>query len=229
MIYGYARISMKCQSIDRQIRNITAAYHDAVIYKEAYTGTKVEGRKEFNKLLKRVKPGDTIVFDSVSRMSRDADEGTDMYFYLFNRKINLVFLKEGYINTDVYKSVLEQSFDMVGDDLIDIFIEAINKATCLLAEKQIKKAFEQAEKEVNDLHQRTKEGIAVARLKGKQIGQKSGIKMTTKKSLKAKPEIKRLNKAFDGTLNDRDTIQFLGIARNTFYKYKRELKEELEK
>jgi DNA invertase Pin-like site-specific DNA recombinase len=227
MIYGYARISMKCQSIDRQIRNITTAYPDAIIFQEAYTGTKVQGRKEFNKLLKRVNPGDTIVFDSVSRMSRDADEGTEMYFYLFNREINLIFLKEGYINTDVYKSVLSQSFDLIGDDLIDIFLEAINKATRLLAEKQIKKAFEQAEKEVNDLHQRTKEGLAVARLKGKQIGQKPGIKMITKKSLKAKPEIKRLNRSFDGTLNDRDTIKFLGIARNTFYKYKRELKEEM--
>lgn len=51
--------------------------------------------------------------------------------------------------------------------------------------------------------------------------------MITKKSLKAKPEIKRLNRSFDGTLNDRDTIKFLGIARNTFYKYKRELKEEM--
>ena len=71
-VYGYCRISRRSQSIDRQIRNIKAAYPEAIILQEAYTGTKVEGRKEFEKLLKAVKPGDHIVFDSVSRMSRNA-------------------------------------------------------------------------------------------------------------------------------------------------------------
>ena len=71
MTYGYARISTKQQSIERQIRNISAAFPDARIYREAYTGTKIE-RPEFEKLLKRLKSGDTVVFDSVSRMSRDA-------------------------------------------------------------------------------------------------------------------------------------------------------------
>lgn len=38
------------------------------IYTEKFTGTKIE-RPEFEKLLKRIRPGDTIIFDSVSRMS----------------------------------------------------------------------------------------------------------------------------------------------------------------
>ena len=75
MIYGYCRISTAKQNIERQIRNILSVYPDAVIYQEAYTGTKLYERKEFDKLLKRVKSGDTIVFDSVSRMSRSADDG----------------------------------------------------------------------------------------------------------------------------------------------------------
>lgn len=74
MIYGYTRISTKSQSIDRQIRNIKTLYPNAVIIEEGYTGTKIYGRKEFNKLLKKVKTGDKIVFDSVSRMSRNAEE-----------------------------------------------------------------------------------------------------------------------------------------------------------
>ena len=49
--YGYTRISRKTQSIDRQIRNIKAAYPNAVIIQEAYTGTKIAGRKEFEKLM----------------------------------------------------------------------------------------------------------------------------------------------------------------------------------
>ena len=62
MIYGYCRISAKQQNIERQVRNIEREYPNAKIIKEVYTGTKIN-RIEFNKLLKVVKQGDTIVFD----------------------------------------------------------------------------------------------------------------------------------------------------------------------
>lgn len=65
-----------------------------------------------------------------------------------------------------------------------------------LAKEQIRLAFEQSEKEVLDLHQRTKEGIETARLNGKQIGQKQGAKLDTKKSKAAKEIIKRYSKDF---------------------------------
>ena len=93
-----------------------------------------------------------------------------------------------------------------------------------LAKEQIILAFAQAEKEVQDLHQRTKEGIETARLNGKQIGQKAGIKLVTKKSIKAKEDIKKYSKDFNGSLADVDVMKLLGISRNSFYKYKRELK-----
>ena len=66
-IYGYCRISRKEQNIERQVRNIQREYPEAVIVREAYTGTKVEGRKQFEKLIGTAKAGDMIVFDSVSR------------------------------------------------------------------------------------------------------------------------------------------------------------------
>lgn len=79
MIYGYARISTKKQNIERQIRNIKASYPEVVIVQEVYTGTKFQERKEFVKLEKKAQAGDTIVFDAVSRMARNADEGFDIY------------------------------------------------------------------------------------------------------------------------------------------------------
>jgi len=78
-----------------------------------------------------------------------------------------------------------------------------------------------------DLHQRTKEGIETARLSGKQIGQKKGARLITKKSIKAKEEIKKHSKAFDGSLNDIDCMKLIGLSRNTYYKYKRELIREI--
>ena len=61
-----------------------------------------------------------------------------------------------------------------------MILEGVNKYLMALAKEQIKLAFEQAEKEVSDLQQRTREGIQTARINGKQIGQKKGVIFTTK-------------------------------------------------
>lgn len=225
MIYGYCRISTKQQNIERQIRNILAEYPKAKLYKEAYTGTKLE-RPEFEKLLKRLKAGDTVVFDSVSRMSRNAEDGWTLYESLYNKGINLVFLKEHHIDTDTYRAAQSGSVATVGNEIADIYIEATNKVIMLLAQNQIKLAFAQAQKEVDDLHQRTKEGIQTARLSGKQIGQKQGITFKVKKAAPAKEAIMQHSKTFGGTLDDEDCIKLAGVSRNTYYKYKKELKEE---
>ena len=224
MTYGYARISTKQQSIERQIRNISAAFPDARIYREAYTGTKIE-RPEFEKLLKRLKSGDTVVFDSVSRMSRDAEDGFALYQDLYNKGINLVFLKEHHIDTDTYKSALTNQLAMTGDDT-DLILQGVNAYLLRLAAKQIRLAFEQAQKEVDDLHDRTKEGIQTAKLKGKQIGQKQGAKLNVKKAAPAKAAILQHSKDFGGTLDDKDCMKLAGVSRNTYFKYKRELKDE---
>ena len=225
-IYGYCRISTPKQSIDRQIRNIISAYPTAIIYKEVYTGRKLYERKEFEKLLHKISFGDTIVFDSVSRMSRNADDGIELYLELYDKGINLVFLKESYINTDTYKSALSNNIELTGDDVDDILI-GVNSYLKKLATKQIRLAFEQAEKEVLDLQQRTKEGIETARLNGKQIGQKSGRKLVVKKAAPEKEKIKKYSKDFYGNLNDKEVMLLIGISRNTYYKYKSELEEEM--
>lgn len=226
--YAYTRISTKKQSIERQIRNIRSLYPKAIIYQEVFTGTKTIGRKKWMQLLKVVKSGDTIIFDSVSRMSRNAEEGIQTYFELYEKGVNLVFLKESYINTDTYNTAIQQSITETGNEIADIYIEATNKVIKMLATQQIQKAFEQAQKEVDDLHQRTKEGMETARLQGKQIGQTPGAKLTTKKSIRAKEEIQKFSKDFQGTLKDVDVIRMIGISRNSYYKYKRELLEESE-
>nr|DAP07288.1 MAG TPA: gamma delta Resolvase, site specific recombination [Caudoviricetes sp.] len=224
-VYGYCRISTSRQNIERQIRNIQSAYPDAVIIQEVYTGTRSEGRTQWENLLRTVKPGNTIIFDSVSRMSRNAAEGFETYQELYNKGIELVFLKEPHINTATYKRALSNNISMTGTKT-DIILKAINEYLMELAKEQIIIAFEQAEKEVQDLQQRTREGIETARLQGKQIGRQQGTKVTTKKSLEMKEQIMKYSKDFCGTLNDIECMRLLGIARNTYYKYKRELKEE---
>lgn len=224
MIYGYCRISTKKQSMDRQIRNIKAIYSDVLIVTDVYTGTK-QDRPEWNKLYKKIKPGDSIIFDSVSRMSRNAAEGFKLYEELYNKNIELVFLKEPHINTSTYKKALQNNVSLTGTN-VDYILEGVNKYLMALAKEQIQLAFDQAQKEVDDLHQRTREGIETARLNGKRIGLEKGSKLTTKKSLAAKEVIRKHNKDFGGSLSNEDTWKLAGISKMTFYKYKNELLAE---
>lgn len=237
-IYGYCRISTSKQNIERQERNILEQFPTAHIIRETYTGTKTIGRKEWNKLYCLVKKESsekdiTIVFDSVSRFSRNADEGCELYEDFFNMNVNLVFLKEPHINTDVYRQALQNQIEIkldtgnkATDDFIGSVIEALNKYSIDLAKAQIRIAFEQSEKEVQDLHQRTSEGLKTAKLNGKQIGRVKGKKYTTKKEKEAKEIILKNSKDFNGTNSDSEVIKIAGISRNSYYKYKSELKEE---
>lgn len=225
-VYGYCRISRKTQNIERQVRNILAAYPAAHIVKEAYTGTKVEGRKEFDKVLKTVCPGDMIVFDSVSRMSRNAEDGFKLYQQLYEKGVSLVFLKEPHINTETYKKALAPAVPMTNTN-VDCILQGVNQYLLRLAEEQIRLAFIQSQKEVDDLHQRTVEGLLTAKMNGKRVGQPKGAILITKKSVAAKEIIQKHNKDFGGTLDDAETIKLAEISRNSFYKYKKELREEL--
>lgn len=236
MIYGYVRVSTMTQKIERQIDNIKKQYPDAVIITEKYTGTTLD-RPNFTKLLKKLQAGDTVVFDEVSRMSRDAEEGFRLYRELYEKGVQLVFLKEPHINTDEYKKALQSDFGRVGDSIGDMALEFAENVIKEVQRRQIEIAFRQAQKEVDFLHQRTAEGVKKAmerylqeevegrpHEKGKPGGQ-IGNKITTKKSIAAKETIKKISKDFDGNMSDPEVMKLTGLARNTYYKYKRELKE----
>ena len=225
-IYGYCRISTKQQNLERQERNILAAFPNARIIKETYTGTKI-GRKGLDKILKEAQSGDIIVFDSVSRMSRNAAEGVELYMQLLDKGIELVFLKEPHINTQTYKQALSNSVGLVGNEIADIYIEATNKVLRLLATRQIELAFAQSQKEVDDLRQQTSEGIETARRSGKRIGTPKGSVLNVKKKAPAKAFIRKHSRRFDGELNDTQCAAAAKISRMTFYKYAEELREEL--
>jgi len=222
-IYGYCRISTKKQSIDRQIRNIQKAYPTAYIVQEAYTGTSIN-RPEWSKLYRILKNGDMVIFDSVSRMSRNAEDGYALYEDLYKKGIQLVFLKEHHIDTDTYKKALSGSIAMTGTN-VDFILQGINEYLLALAKEQIQIAFAQAEKEVIDLRQRTKEGLLTAKLNGKQVGRTKGSCYETKKAIAAKKIIIAHCRSFGGTLDDAECIRLTGLSRNTYYKYKQEIRD----
>ena len=232
MIYGYVRISTPSQSIERQIRNIRDYNKEAKIYVDVYTGRSLD-RPEFTKLLRKLKEGDTVIFDEVSRMSRNAEEGLKLYEELFNKGITLIFLKEPYINTEVYRQELSKIISLTGNDCVDPIIEGVNTVLMNVAKKNIKIAFQNSEYEVSRLRERTSEGMMTAKLNGKQIGRAPGQKVVTKKSIKTKELILKHSKDFGGSLKNTEVAKLASVSMRTYNRYKMELliggQEEKEK
>ncbi|MBE6580155.1 MAG: recombinase family protein [Ruminococcaceae bacterium] len=232
MIYGYARVSTQHQRLSRQITNILDVEPNAVIIKEHYTGTTLE-RPAWTQLVRKLAEGDTVIFDSVSRFARNAKEGFEEYKKMFELGVNLVFINEPLINTSVFAATRNNLLHIsveTGNEAVDEFfsgnIALINKFLMSLAEEQIKKALEQSEKEVSDLHSRISQGMREAKKNGTKIGLSQGTTLITKKSLQCKSIIQKHCKDFGGSLEDPDVMKLCGCSRNSYYKYKRELKSK---
>ena len=93
-----------------------------------------------------------------------------------------------------------------------------------LAEEQIKAVFDQAEKEVTVLHSRISQGMRGAKKNGVKIALPQGTTLEAKKSIECKAIILKHSKDFGGSLEDHDVIKLCGCSRNSYYKYKKEIK-----
>lgn len=243
MLFAYMRVSTGKQDVKRQHDNIRRVYSEAelpetCIYADTWTGTTMN-RPNWNRLLRRVKTGDCIIFDSVSRMSRDAEEGMKEYAELFERGIELRFMNEPCCDSSVYKSAADKRISLTaetGNEATDNFLvnleTAINQLVLDLAKEQIRIAFNQAEKERDDLSKRTKDGIAAAMKRREETGKplptyNRGATLVTRKEKAAKEIILEQSRAFNGTLSDSDCMGVINkrlgcnIARNTYFKYKK--------
>lgn len=231
-IWGYARVSTPKQKLDRQIENIRRVFPAAVIIAEEYTGATTD-RPKWNGLTRRLVSGDTVVFDEVSRMSRNAEEGMALYEQLYDQGVHLVFLKESYVNTDVFREKMAvqiarqtETGSASTDRLISALTSALHDYMIDVAKEQIQLAFQAAEHELEYLHQRTREGVRRAQAEGKQVGHRAGERFETAKSKRCKPLILKHSKSFGGSLNDEELKKMLGISYGSLYKYKKELRKE---
>lgn len=230
-IYGYVRVSTLEQNKERQIQNILREYPEAIIMSEEYTGRTMD-RPVWSKLYPKLKKGNLVVFDEVSRMSRDAEEGFKVYQELYERGVELIFLKEPHISTTSYREALKGSIkvdvksgDQDTDDLISGIMTALNKFMLAKVKADIKRAFEQSQVETDLRAQRAEEGIAEAKKHNKelevlypdtykdhpeysQIGREKGDKLTIKKAEPIKALIRKYSRDFDGTLSD---MELLGV------------------
>lgn len=231
-VYGYCRVSTMQQNVERQIDNVKRYNADTVIFAEKQSAKDIDNRSVFKELLNKVKEGDEIVFDEVSRMSRNADEGYKLYMDLMKKGIELTFLKERHIDTREYKRRSKNQLSRIQtqnnttDKLINGIIVLFEEFLKDNLKDNIRIAFERAEQERLFLIRRVTEGKAKST---KHQGRPKGSKnLKSEKSENIKKVILELSKDFDGKFTDAKILkEYLPkTARNTYYKYKKELLRE---
>lgn len=234
MIVGYARVSTPKQKLRRQIDNLKAAYPDAIVVSEVFTGS-TDNRPKWKKLMRQCQAGiiSKLVFDEVSRFSRNAEEAITEYKELYNLGIELEFLKEPHINSKIYRDASERKIEIATDgmdeetaQLIRTVIGGLNDYLLSVAEKQIYLAFEHAQKEREFLSKRTSEGLKQAKLMGSKVGRQKGQKCVTRKSKRAKRIIRKHYKLFGGGLTATQCFTLAQITKSTFYRYLEEMRME---
>lgn len=228
MIVGYARVSTPKQKLDRQIANLRAAYPDVVIIAEVYTGS-TDNRPKWTKLMRQCRAGNVrkLIFDEVSRFSRNAEEAVKEYKELYELGVELEFLKEPHINSSIYRQASERRIDISTEtmdedtaNLIKTVIDGLNGYLLAVAEKQIALAFEHAQSERELLSKRTSEGLKQAKLMGSKIGRQKGDKVITKKQKRAFRIIRSKYELFDGGyLTATECFRACKISKSTFYRY----------
>ncbi|MDY8165849.1 recombinase family protein [Bacillus thuringiensis] len=150
--FGYVRVSSKDQNEERQVENMKhLGIEDRDIFIDKQSGKNMK-RENYQMLKRLARTGDTIVFDSLTRLGRSMNDVLEEFRYFETQRINLQFIKEPFINVNYN-----------GESTNDVIQQAVQKATLTILS-----AF--AEKERNDIKQRQAEGIALAKKRGKHLG-----------------------------------------------------------
>ena len=95
MIIGYARVSTSGQDLESQIEELKNKGAEK-IYSEKFTGTRVD-RPVFERVLKKLKKGDTLMVTKLDRFARNTVEAIQVVQKLFNSQIAVHILNIGII------------------------------------------------------------------------------------------------------------------------------------
>src|SRR6516164_6132725 len=98
MRYGYARVSSKAQDHAAQIEALKAAGCEQ-IYSEKMSAKSTNGRREFEKLMKALTPGDTVVVTKLDRLARSSRDLHNILHELQTLGCGFVSLGESWCDT----------------------------------------------------------------------------------------------------------------------------------
>lgn len=148
-VFGYVRVSSKEQNEARQIETMKAeGIGERDLFIDKASGKDFD-RPQYQLLKQMVREGDTVVFDSITRMGRNMNDTMKEYEWFVENGVQLRFVKEPMIDTAGAEN--------------DVMKQAIQKIILTLLT-----AF--AEKEREEIKTRQAEGIAVAKQQGVKFG-----------------------------------------------------------
>lgn len=139
MIYGYARVSTKGQakdgnSLESQIELLK--YNGAEkIYSDSFTGAKTD-RPEFNKLLKELKLGDTLIVTKLDRFARSMTQGSKLVNNLIERGIKINILNIGVMDNTPASKLIRNIFFSFAEFERDMIIERTQEGKAIAKTKE---------------------------------------------------------------------------------------------
>ena len=194
MVYGYVRVSTKEQCEERQmiaLRQFPVPENN--IFMDKLSG-KDFNRPQYQKMLQKLRAGDTLVLKSIDRLGRNYDEILNHWRVITKKMmVNIVVLDMPLLDTR------QTGKDLTGTFVADLVLQILSYV---------------AQTERENIRQRQREGIAAAKLRGVRFGRPK----------KERPvELEQITDAWRRReISSREAARQLGIAQDTFLRWSRE-------
>lgn len=189
-VYGYIRVSTRDQNEERQViamREFGVPEENMVIDKQS---GKNFARPGYRRLVKKLKPADTLVIKSIDRLGRNYDDVLEQWRLLTKEKqVDIVVLDMPLLDT-------RKGRDLIGTLISDIVLQLLSYVA-------------QTEREF--IHQRQAEGIAAAKARGVKFGRKPKERPAEYEHLRDEWRA--------GRISARAAARQLGVAHRTFMKW----------
>lgn len=207
-VYGYIRVSSKDQNIDRQVHKmLEKGVEERKLFIDEMSG-KNFNRPHYQTLRRILNEGELVYIDALDRLGRNYDEVIKEWKYI-TREINadIVILE----NETLFDSRKFKEMGDIGKVMEDQFLSLL----AYVAEQERKK-----------IKRRQREGIEMARKKGKHLGRPP----FTLDSLTEKQK-ETLKKYFEKWKNKKiksvELMEMLNLKKSTFYKVMKQYEERL--
>lgn len=190
MTYGYVRVSSRDQNEERQMIAMQEfGVEKKQIYLDKQSGKDFE-RPQYQKLLRKLKSGDTLVIKSIDRLGRNYDEILVQWRAITKQK------KAAIVVLDMPLLDTRQNRDLTGTLIADIVLQLLSYVA-------------QTEREF--IKQRQKEGIAAAKARGVQFG---------RAPMERPAEYDRIKKLWrENKVSAREAGRQLGVTHKTFLRW----------
>ncbi|MGM9874295.1 MAG: recombinase family protein [Bacilli bacterium] len=195
MEYGYARVSTVNQNLDRQISELEKrGIKENNIYTDKESG-KDFNRKNYIKLIKRLKEGDVLFIKSIDRLGRNYNMILDEWRILTKEKgIDIVVIDMPLLDTRI------EGKNLVGKFIADLVLQVLSFV---------------AENERETIKQRQAEGIRMAKLRGVKFG---------RPPVKTPKNFENIACLYNNKeITSITAIEMSGLTRGTFYRKLKEV------